>query len=50
MTECSDAVIEDLTGNTGAAVVAAISAIFLIIGAIGAIPLCSGFSDDEEDK
>mmetsp|Transcript_32874 Transcript_32874/g.50266 ORF Transcript_32874/g.50266 Transcript_32874/m.50266 type:complete len:119 (-) Transcript_32874:103-459(-) len=44
---CDDAVIEEFSGNMAGAAVAIISAIVLIIGAIGGFPLCTGFDAEE---
>ena len=44
---CDKAIIDDLSGNMAGAVVAGITGLALLIGAIGAFPLCSGFDKDE---
>jgi len=46
---CSRAMLEDASGNTPAAIVAALSAILLFVGGFGAFPLCSDFKGKKEE-
>jgi len=44
--KCDDAIIDEFSGNIAGAAVAAISAVVLLIGAVGAFPLCTGFNEE----